>query len=325
MIRLRALASALVWVALIVVIALGAAGLVTAVEQASDAEARAQLTATGDAKVTALLDAATTDLAAISDDLDELGTQARGALAALNGADAATSQAAIAKGDRLVADISARTAALRASLASVPYVGTPTAGLTVSDPVAARHAALVAALDATDGLDVAWQHLTTGSLAATRMGAALAGHDDLVVKAAAEGVHARYPAALEFLGQASDQLTAAREIRDQLVTTVDVSVLDEWIRRNAAYDVALTNLYKEISKPGKPDLKATRALIDAEATARAGLPPDTRGLVVIMGEIGRGGMNGAVVTIEEARGTLADALDAIAPQPSDDAEPSDAP
>ena len=66
-----------------------------------------------------------------------------GALAALNRLDPAGSDAAIGEGDRLVADVIARTAALRTDLASVPYVGTPTAALTVSDAVVARHAALV--------------------------------------------------------------------------------------------------------------------------------------------------------------------------------------
>ena len=54
------------------------------------------------------------------------------------------------------------------------------------------------------------------------------------------------------------------------------------------------------------------------------LPPDTRGLVVIMAEIGRGGMNGAVITIEEARAKLADALEPP-PAASDEPAASDGP
>jgi adenosylcobinamide amidohydrolase len=55
------------------------------------------------------------------------------------------------------------------------------------------------------------------------------------------------------------------------------------------------------------------------------LPPDTRGLVVIMADIGRGGMNGAVITIEEAKGKLSAALDADTASPSDSPPPSSAP
>ena len=47
----------------------------------------------------------------------------------------------------------------------------------------------------------------------------------------------------------------------------------------------------------------------AEQAARAQLPSDTRGLVVIMSDIARGGLNQAVIAIEEARGALSAALD----------------
>ena len=80
-------------------------------------------------------------------------------------------------------------------------------------------------------------------------------------------------------------------MRDKLSATVDVSVLDEWLTRNENYDVALQNLYTALSKVGTKITKATRAAVAAEAEARAQLPPDTRGLVVIMAEIGQGGMS----------------------------------
>ena len=54
--------------------------------------------------------------------------------------------------------------------------------------------------------------------------------------------------------------------------------------------------------------KDVRAAIDAERKAKDRLPPDSRGLIVIMSEIGRGGMNSAVIAIEETRGRLTDAL-----------------
>ncbi len=271
------------------------------------------------------LDAANKDLATLADQVEALGTQARGALAALNSADPTTGEAAIKDGDGLMADVIARTAAIRRELTTVPYVGTATAGLSVSDAVVARHDRLVAALDATDGLDFNWVRLTIGAVAATKMSGLLAAHDSLVAKAADSGVHAKYAAALKLLTQASGQLAAARTIRDQLVNTVDVSVLDQWISRNADYDVALRNLYKEISKFKGKVTASTRAAVKAEAAARARLPPDTRGLVVIMAEIGRGGMNGAVIAIEEAKGKLSDALDADTAAPSDSPAPSDTP
>jgi len=320
--RARSLVAAVVWFIVIVVIALGGAGLVTGFDHQPGAGGRPELTAAGDAEVAPLLDAAEGDLSALADQVEALGRQARGALAALNGADSATGEAAIAEGDRLVADVTRRTTALRAELAAVPYVGTPQASLTVSEAIVSRHAALVAALDATDGLEASWARLSIGSAAATRMSALLAEHDRLIGQAVERGRQAKYPQALKLIDQAEQQLAAARTLRDRLVNTVEVSVLDAWISRNADYDVALRNLYKAISTVGKTATAAQRAAVKAEAAARARLPPDPRGLVVIMAEIGRGGMNGAVIAIEEARAKLADALEAgpggssVRPEPS---------
>jgi hypothetical protein len=307
---LRTFLGGLVWLAIIVVIAFGAAGLVTGLDHLPGTSTRPELTATGDAQVTPLLAAAEADLAALAEQVDALGTQGRGALAALNGADTTTGDAAIAAGDRLVADVIVRTTALRRELAAVPYLSSADAGLHVSDGVIAHHAALVAALDATDGLDSAWASLTVGSVAATRMSALLAAHDSLIVQAAERGRQAKYADAMKLIDQAEAQITAARQLRDQLVSTVDVTVLDDWLTRNSDYDVALRNLYNAISKVGRQVTAATRAIAAAEKAARARLPSDTRGLVVIMGEIGRGRLNGAVIAIEEARAKLTDALDA---------------
>ena len=151
--RLGWLLGALAWTAIVLVIALGGAGLVVGLDHPPGSAGRPDVTASGDAVVVPMLDAAESDLGDLADQVQALGTQARGALAALNGADPAVSDAAIAEGDRLVRDVVARTAAIRRALASVPYIGTPEAGLFVSDSVVERHDALVAALDATDGLD----------------------------------------------------------------------------------------------------------------------------------------------------------------------------
>jgi hypothetical protein len=58
---------------------------------------------------------------------------------------------------------------------------------------------------------------------------------------------------------------------------------------------------------------AVRDAYREESAARAQLPPDTRGLIVIVADIGRGGLNQAVIAIEQARGRLNLALEALAP------------
>jgi hypothetical protein len=306
----RRLVGGVVWVAVVVVIALGSAGIVAGLNHPPDGSAGNELTDAGDAQVTPLLDAAATDLADLADQVESLGVDARTALAALNGTDSKTAEDAIAAGDALMADILARAAAIRHDLTVVPYVGTATAGIHLSDPVIARHAALVDALDATGGLDDSWLRLSIGSIAATRTSSLLAEHDRLVNQAVERGRLAHYADAIKKIDDAAAQLDAARDERDRLANTVDVSVLDDWIGRNAAYDDALRDLYRAIPKIGKKVTPKIRAAVAAEAAARARLPPDTRGLVLIMADIGRGGMNGAVIAIEEARASLADAVSA---------------
>jgi len=322
----RTALTTLAWLAIVVVIALGAAGIVTGMDRAPSESGPAAASFDGDPEVTARLDTGSADLADLDDQVDALGMHARNALAALNGADPDTAETEIAAGDTLVGDIVQRTAAIRSKLAAVPFVGTADAGLHLSDGVLDRHAALEAALAATDGLDAAWARLSISAIAASKMSQLLAAHDQLMGQAADKGRIAKYADADKLIAQAGAQLTTAKSVRDDLAKTVDVTVLDEWIRRNANYDTALRNLYKAIAKVGRTVTPAVRNAVKAEKAARAELPPDNKAIVVIMADIGRGGMNQAVIGIEEARATLSDAIDqAGAPSPSDIPGASDSP
>ena len=305
--------AALVWLGLVVAIALGAAGLVSGADHQPGTAARPELTYVRDTETTTALDAATRDLEGLVDQVAALGVQARGALAALNGTDTSTVDGAIAEGTRLLDGMLTRTSAIRGELATIRYVATPNPGLYVSDALVARHAALVAALDATDGLQGAWVRLTTGSVAAVRLSTLLARHDEEVTDAAALGRAARYEDAVARLDDADATIVEARSMRNQLANTVDVTVLDAWLDRNANYDVALRGLYNAYARVGNRVTDELREALAAESAARRALPADTRGMVVIMAEIGRGGMNGAVIAIEQARGRLSAAIEAAGP------------
>ena len=306
--RLRSLLGALAWLVAVLAIALGAAGLVTAMDAPRTGD-RPEWTSRGDAVVTPALAAIEVDLATLSADVDALGIQARGALASLVGSDMSTVEDAIAAGDGLLVEITLRVAAIRAALEAVPLIGTPAARYQVSTTVLDRHDRLRAAVTEIDGLDGAWVRLTTGSVAASRLSSLLATHDQAVLDAAKQGRDADYVAAVQTLDAADTAIADARRLRDVLARTVDVTVLDQWLDRNAGYDVALRGLYQALEDVGGRVTKAVREAIDAEKAAKERLPADSRGLIVIMAEIGRGGMNGAVIAIEEARGRLADALE----------------
>lgn len=309
----RRVGIAFVWLVLVAAISLGAAGIVSGMDHLPGTGARAELTFARDLEVAVRLDAVTDDLLVLADEVAALGVQARGALAALNGTDLELSEAAIADGDRILDAMLEHTRLIRLELADVPYVARTDTAMLLAPSTVARHGALARALDATDGLQDAWGRLTIGSIAAIRLSTLLARHDQEVAAAAALGRDARYDDAIDGLARAGETLAEADAMRDELANTVDVTVLDEWLRRNAAYDDALAALYRAYERVGSTVTQELRDAIAAEAEARRNLPGDTRGLVVIMAELGRGGMNGAVVAIEQARGRLTAAIQAASP------------
>src|SRR3990170_6859986 len=79
----RQILLAIAWLAAVLLIALGAAGLVTAIDGPAAAGSRPWLTARDDVVVDARLDAIATELTLVSDQLDALGVQGRAALSAL--------------------------------------------------------------------------------------------------------------------------------------------------------------------------------------------------------------------------------------------------
>ena len=305
----RHVVAGVAWLVLVAAIALGAAGLVSGTDHSPGTPARAELTYAHDREVETVLEIVSGQLAELGDQVAALGVQARGALAALNGTDTSTVEAAIAEGDRLLDQMTVQIATMRGELAAVPYLARTDTALLLADPIVAREAALGAALDGTNGLQADWARLTGGSVAAIQLSTLLAQHDRQVGEAATLGRAARYKDAMAGLDQADVTVKDARALRNKLANSVDVTILDQWLDRNAAYDIALRDLYAEYAKLGNKVTTKLRAAIAAEAAARRNLPPDTRGLVVIMAEIGRGGMTAAVIAIEEARGQLTSAID----------------
>jgi hypothetical protein len=305
---MRPILLALAWLVAVLLIALGGAGLVAGMDTPATTVSRSWLTARDDIPVGVQLDAIAADLEVVSERLDALGVQARGALAALVANDTATAAQALDTGDELIADIRTRSARIGTALAAVPFIGTTAAEYRLGPAVRERYARLAAALAETRGLDQAWAGLASGSASAARLSNLLATHDETALDAAAQGRDATYARALVTLEGADTAIADARKLRDRLAKTVDVTTLDEWLDRSAAWDRALRELYTALDKSNGQVNQAVRAAMAKEKKARDRLPPDTRGLVLIMAEIGRGGMNGAVIAIEQARGKLADAL-----------------
>lgn len=291
------------WLVLAAAVAFGGAGLVTAADQPPTAGARPELTWVADLALTPQLDAAAGDLAVLSDDVDALGAIGRHALTALVDRDTTALRAATVQGKTQLAIVAEATDALRTRLAAIPGIG-PDDATRIGTSLRARYDQLVAVLSATDGLDASWTDLTRGSLAAIELTRSLAAHDTETAAAGSLGRKGQYKKALAGLDRADEALATSRTLRDSLARTTDVAILTRWIDLNAAYDTALRKTWTLLSKSKGKVTKAVRAAFEELTAAQAQLPPDSRAMVVIMADVARGGLNQAVISIEDARHQL---------------------
>lgn len=315
---LRAALLALGWLVSAALIAAGGAGLATTVGGDPSTPARAELTWASDQAIRPGLVAAVDDLDALAGHLDELGSTVRTALAALVATDRGLLDSTVAAGASDSQTIASEAARLRLAILDLPGVGSdPTAPLA---PDAAIHLGaaeramvtdLLAAIEVTRGLPEAWGRFTAGSIAAERLTTLLVDHDASTAAAAASGSAGRYDEALAMLDRSDAILAEARSLRDRLANTTDVTVLDEWLDRNGEYDAALRRLYAGLVASGGRVTDEVREAFAAEQAARDRLPPDTRGLTVILADVARGGLNDVAIGVEQARGQLEAAVEAL--------------
>ena len=317
---LRSFAPAILWVVCALVLALGSGGIVSAMEHAPGTSARNELTWTADRRIAPELAAAAGDLRKLSTDVNSLSTLGTNALVGVTGGDEATIKSSIANGQVLLETINAETAALRARLAGMSGFGEGAearlGGLTLD-----RYQTLSRALDATHGLADSWDRLTTGGLAAVQIQKALFDHDASTGEAARLGASAKYSEAVTQLQKSSVAIAEARRQSAAMAIAVDTSVLNTWIDRNESYDLVLGRLYSLLTASGGKVTPEIQATYTDEQAARALLPGDTRGLVIIMGDLARGQLNQAVITIEESKARLSAALAAFEATGTGDAAP----
>ena len=306
---------AVVWLLIVAVISVGAAGIVAAMAHPPGATSRPELTLQGDRAAAPGLLAAEDQLIQLSADVKRLGELGRGALASLVATDLPTLDTTVADGQTLARSIEDQSAAIQRALEVLPGSG-PNEAVNWSPDTLARRDLAVQAAKSTEGLDLLWATLASGSLSATRLTKLLVDHDTNTGQAAALGREkANYAGGLKVLDKSDQMIADARTLRDALANTVDVSTLTQWLDRNAEYDAALRELFQSlVDSKGKVTARVKAAFV-AERKAQGFLPANTSGLVIILAEIGRGGLNQAVIGIEEARGKLEAAVDQLTTPP----------
>jgi hypothetical protein len=304
----QSFAARLTWLLLAVLIALGGAGLVAAMDHVPGTPSRAEMTWAGDEAARPALDKATVQLEQLASAVDTLGTTARLALAQVVAGELDSLQDTLARGTIELGAVDAQSKALDASLVAVPGTGDG-AALRLSADLRQRFDELGSARMLTIGLAADWATFTGRADDAAKLFGLLSEHDQQTAAAAKQGSAAHYAAALKELVGSDATMAKVNTLRDHLASTTDVSTLDEWLRRLDAYDAALRTLYQGLLDSKGRLTNAIREAFSAEEAALAELPADNRGLVLIMSDVARGGLNQAVISIEQARGALASALE----------------
>lgn len=316
--RLRGMLRAIGWTLVAAAMALAGAGLAGKLWHPAGGPTRAELTWAGDESLADSLATSEPRVLAVADAVDRLGDEARIALASAADGDPTLLQASLARGSVLVDSIETSVVALRQALRSLPG-DEADALLHYRNDLIVRRGALLAAVDAAAALSSNWSAVRARSNDVADLLSLIDDHDRRVLAAAAAGREGRYRDAIAILAEAHDLLTSIGEKRAKLVSGTDPTVLDEWVDRNATYNDALTALYDALRASRGEVTIAVESAAREERIARAQLPTDRRAIVVIVSEIARGGLNQAVLAIEETRGRIDEALS----QATQDDEPTD--
>jgi hypothetical protein len=295
------------WTILFAVLAASGAGIAHGTWHAPGSAARAELTWDGDTALTHRLDVAAGELQRISGDVGKLADDAKTALAEVASTDQTRLHAALDDGATIAVAIASATLDLRNALAGLPGDG-PNASIEFSNPTLVRRAAILAAIDAAASLASGWAQVNARSADAAHLTALIATHDDTVLAAAAKGVKAEYAAASSTLDDAILTVADIKALRVRLIAGTDRTVLDEWVERNGAYDIALKALYLTLVASNGEVTVAVQSARRDERAAFDQLPPDRRTILVIVAEVARGGLTQGVLAIDEARGRIDAAL-----------------
>lgn len=296
---------ALAWLLVAVLLALGGAGVVARADNFPGDELRPELTWRYDRAMAPGIAAAGEEAGRIAQGTDRLADAARSALVHLLAGQTEAVADDLSLGDVWLDDIERRTTLLEGMVADLPHVDSPEL---YGSGTRARVEALRRVAEAVHPLRARWTQLERATIPAVEIADVLQAHDATAFAATQAGVREDYTGALAILDEATARLDEAAALRDELATAIDVSTLTEWIERNRLHDEALRDLYGALRSGDAVKIKAA---IEKQRQAQALLPPDTRALVVILGDIALGGVTQAAIAIDGVRGSLADSIAAL--------------
>ncbi|HUP83391.1 MAG TPA: hypothetical protein VM284_04280 [Candidatus Limnocylindria bacterium] len=315
------------WTMVLVLAALGGAGLAVAADRPGNPVQRPELTYRADQAAQPWVDHLFGDLGLVHDDGTELSAAGRDVLGSLSSLDLDGTNAALAGGDETSAGIATLVAGLQDTVGRAHQaVDMWRLGPLWSDVFNQIDAAIAAA----DELPADWTAISaTGRLVAGLV-EALRVHDAAVFEATTAGRDGRWADAIALLnGAAADALAIAAGARDQLAAVSPVDTLDDLLGRERAYDAALLGLYQYLADGGPSSGNQFDALKQQVDTTQTALPSDNGALVVIVGEAAGLPIADQLLAMEKVHGTVNDALEAITDArnggPTSDGTPDETP
>lgn len=321
--RPRTLRLHLWWTMVLVLTALGGAGLAVAADRPGNPVQRPELTYRADSDAQSWIDHLAGDLGLVQTEGTQLSTNGRDVLGSLAALDVDGANAALARGDEMAARMATLAAGMRDTVTrAYQSIDRWRLGPLWSNVFAE----IDAAVTATDQLPADWAALAATGRTVISLVDALQAHDAAVFQATALGRDGRWLDAVALLnGAAADALAIAVAARDQLAAAAPVETLDDLLRRLRAYDAALVGLYQYLADGGGRSGDEFAALKSQVDTTQAALPADNGALVVIVGEAAGPPIADQLLAMEEAHGTINDALLAITDAKSGGPTEDDAP
>jgi hypothetical protein len=296
---------------LLVLIALGGAGLAVAADRQQDAHGRPEVTWAADNAAKPWLASATTDLSALSGHAADLAKAGRQTLGSVQGLNFDAMRTAIEDGDAatnvVAADLQELTDDQRVARQTIDR-------WRLGPTTSAQFDAFDTAVTSATNMPAAWLRVKTRATNVYGLIDDLQRHDGLVFRGTTAGTQGNWADAISTLAEAGTALDAARGMRDDLGAGAGATVdtLEQLIARYAAYDSALSALYEYLGSGGAESDDAFKTLTKAVDSAQRALPGDNSVFSLIVGEAAGIEITEALVQLEQARGDINHALDASA-------------
>lgn len=310
------------WSALLVVIAVSAAGLTAKADQPQDSAHRPELSRQADADMASWLPMFNERLTAVDERVFDVSSAGQDLLgdfftldtaAAMGTADTAAAAGTVATG----AVEEATLARDQAYAAFDPW--------RLSEPNRDQLSLIETAIASAERATAAWSTVIADARLAAPVLDPLALHDETLTNATNAGIEARWQDALDAIDACVAPLDEAALAVGGLPQSLDKPRLEALVAAYRRYDDALRALYEHILETGSmkgPDVEELVAAVDE---AQADVPEDRLALgEMVVGALGQP-LTDAVTALEEARADIFDALPGDELQPDDGFGPSQQP